>query len=205
MNVLFIGYGAPCRGGQTPAASAIQRKLDRVRPGNWWFNAKFSKLTTITIGMPYGQFMNQWVAAGWGLAGGLCVEALLLYSRIRSDLLWSWRRPIPQGLAAYLISVVARVAVGAGLAAAAAGSGQVSGPLAAFGLGVGAPLVVEKLARAVYLAGPSPATDDNQTSSTEGSKDLPVRNPDGLIPGKSNQGTKLDSVEAETTGVSDAS
>lgn len=54
---------------------------------------------------------------------------------------------------AYLVSVLIRVGVGAGLAAAATGSGQVSGSLAAFGLGVAAPLVLEKLAQTVPLTG----------------------------------------------------
>jgi hypothetical protein len=97
--------------------------------------------------------MSIWTAAVWGLVGGMCVEALWLYSSIRKAAHWSWRRPIPQGLAAYLISVVARVGVGAAVAAAAAGTGQVSGTLAAFGLGIGAPLVVEKLAQNVPLTG----------------------------------------------------
>lgn len=97
--------------------------------------------------------MNLWAAAVWGLAGGLCVEALALYSVIRNTPQWSWRLPIPQGLTAYVISVIVRAGAGAGLAAAAAGSGQVSGSLAAFGLGIGAPLVVEKLASAIPLAG----------------------------------------------------
>ncbi len=101
--------------------------------------------------MVYGQAMNLWAAAGWGLAGGLSVEALALYAVIRNSSKWSWRRPIPQGAVAYLISVVARAGAGAGLAAAAAGSGQIVGTFAAFGLGVAAPLVVEKLARAIPL------------------------------------------------------
>jgi hypothetical protein len=97
--------------------------------------------------------MSIWEAAGWGLSGGLCVEALALNSLIRTSRRWSWRRPIPQGFAAYLISVILRASAGAGLAAAAAGSGQVSGPFAAFALGVAAPLVVEKLSRAIPLTG----------------------------------------------------
>jgi hypothetical protein len=95
--------------------------------------------------------MDIWVAAAWGLAGGLCVEALALYSSIRNTPKWSWRTPIPQGMVAYLISIAVRAGAGAALAAAAAGSGQVSGSLAAFGLGVAAPLVVEKLASAIPL------------------------------------------------------
>lgn len=113
--------------------------------------------------MVYRQAMNLWAAAGWGLAGGLCVEAVALYAVIRNSSKWSWRRPIPQGAVAYLISVAARAGAGAGLAAAAAGSGQVVGTFAAFGLGVAAPLVVEKLARAI------PLTDILQVAQREDS------------------------------------
>src|SRR5215469_7854285 len=98
--------------------------------------------------------MNVGGAAVWGLIGGSCVEALWLYARIRQEPLWSWRKPIPQGLTAYLISVILRVGAGAGLAAAAAGSGQISGIFAAFVLGVSAPLVIEKLAQVIPLTGP---------------------------------------------------
>src|SRR5690242_18810329 len=99
--------------------------------------------------------------AVWGLAGGLCVELLWLHTQIRKAKgHWSSRRPIPQGLTAYVISVVARVGVGGLVAAAAAGSGRVSSALVAFGLGVGAPLAVEKLAQAVPLTGHLPKEDD---------------------------------------------
>jgi hypothetical protein len=117
--------------------------------------------------------MNAWEAAGWGLAGGLCVEALALYSLIRGSHSWHWRRPIPQGLVAYIISVILRAGAGAGLAAAAAGSGQVSGTFAAFALGVAAPLVVEKLSRAIPLNGSlvtekqEPAADQKSTTKLE--------------------------------------
>ena len=46
------------------------------------------------------------------------------------------------------------------MAAAAAGSGRVSSSLVAFGLGVGAPLAVEKLAQAVPLTGHLPNEPD---------------------------------------------
>lgn len=146
--------------------------------------------------------MNVWVATSWGVLGGLCVEALWLYSRIRSDLLWSWRRPIPQGLTAYLISLVARVGVGAGVAAAAAGSGQVSGPLAAFGLGVGAPLVVEKLAQTVPLTASANERGRKQTLQRKG--DSPIIDAENTD-AKNLSSNLLDSVEAEPTGVGDAS
>jgi hypothetical protein len=101
--------------------------------------------------------LSAWAGAGWGLAGGLCVELLWLHTQIRKAKgHWSWRRPIPQGLTAYAISVMARVGVGGFVAAAAAGSGRVSSVIVAFGLGVGAPLAVEKLAQAVPLTGHLP-------------------------------------------------
>jgi hypothetical protein len=111
--------------------------------------------------------LSAWAGAGWGLAGGLCVEALWLHSHIRSARKWSWRRPIPQGLDAYLISVALRVGAGAVLAAAAAGSGQASGALAAFGLGVGAPFAVQKLANSVHLTGPATTEPDPAAAVAE--------------------------------------
>ncbi|MCF6475891.1 hypothetical protein FAF44_47275 [Nonomuraea sp. MG754425] len=99
-----------------------------------------------------------WAAALWGMVGGLCVEGLELHARIRRARSWSWRRPIPQGLSAYVTSVVIRVGIGAALAAAGSQSGQIQGAFAALGLGVAAPLVVEKVARLFVAAiEPEPA------------------------------------------------
>jgi hypothetical protein len=76
------------------------------------------------------------------------MEAVDLYRQIHTrNRKWSWRRPIPQGLAAYMVSILIRAGVGGVLAAAFAASDQISGPLGAFGLGVGALLIVEKIAR----------------------------------------------------------
>lgn len=97
--------------------------------------------------------MNLWAAGAWGLAGALCVEAWELYRGIRHSPEWDWRAPIPQGLAAYLFSVAIRMLMGAVVAGAAAASDQVSGALAAVGLGIAAPLVIEKFAREVPLDG----------------------------------------------------
>ena len=107
--------------------------------------------------------MGIWAAALWALTGGLCVEALALHSQIRKNSRWSWRRPISQGLTAYLLSVILRGMVGAGLAAAAAGSHQVSGAFAAFGIGVAAPLIMEKLASQVPLTGTLPDQSPKQS------------------------------------------
>jgi hypothetical protein len=122
--------------------------------------------------------LSAWAAAGWGLAGGLCVEALWLHTHIRGAKgHWSWRRPIPQGLTAYVISVVARVGVGGLVAAAAAGSGRVSSALVAFGLGVGAPLAVEKLAQAVPLTGHLPGKPEPQATIAKPSPQTAIAEP----------------------------
>jgi len=71
---------------------------------------------------------------------------------------------MPQGLSAYLVSVTLRMAAGGILAAAAAGSQQVSGPFAAFGLGVAAPLVVEKLSRTIPLRYPPDPESNSEVS-----------------------------------------
>lgn len=140
--------------------------------------------------------MDIWAASGWGLAGGLCVEALELHASIRSTPNWNWREPIPQGLAAYLISVGIRVGVGAVLAAAMAGSGQVSSPFAAFALGVGAPLILEKLARTV---GPSITDHAEQVASLSLPEVQPSR-PRVTEPGLAMKVTKV----AESGGATDA-
>jgi len=122
--------------------------------------------------------LSAWAGAGWGLAGGLCVEALWLHTHIRgANGHWSWRRPIPQGLSAYVISVVARVGVGGLVAGAAAGSGRVSSALIAFGLGVGAPLAVEKLAQVVPLTGHLPSNPDPQAAVAEPSPQAAIAEP----------------------------
>lgn len=108
-----------------------------------------------------------WVAACWGLAGGISVEGLELYARIRRAPGWTWRKPIPQGLASYLISVVIRGGLSAVVVAAAADGRQVVSVFAAFGLGVAAPLVIEKLARTVPLTLPADPVDAAQTGGAE--------------------------------------
>lgn len=122
--------------------------------------------------------MEVWQAALWGLAGGVCVEALELYANIHRASKWSWRRPIKQGLTAFITALIIRVGVAAVVAAAAAGSHQISGPLAAFGFGVSAPLVIVHLARAVPMTGEigTPA----QQAVTRRPRRSSARGPDAL-------------------------
>jgi hypothetical protein len=108
--------------------------------------------------------MEWWQAALWGLAGGACVELWTLHSLTKQHA-FSWKCPIPQGLSAYVTSVLTRVAIGAIVAAAAAAGDEVTGAWVAFGLGVAGPLVVQKLAGNVPLAdgeGAKPLSSDSR-------------------------------------------
>jgi hypothetical protein len=95
--------------------------------------------------------MSLWTYALWGLLGALCVEALELYGAMHRAQGFPWRQPNEVPLGPYLVSVVIRVVLGAGLAAAAGAASQVTGVFGAFGAGVAAPLILEKLARAVPI------------------------------------------------------
>jgi hypothetical protein len=100
------------------------------------------------------------------------MNAGTLYRLIHDTPAWTWRRPIPQGLTAYLISLAVRAGAGAGLAAAAAGSHQITGTFTAFGLGIAAPLTLEKIAQAIPLTGTPaapPATADPVPPATAAS------------------------------------
>ena len=109
--------------------------------------------------------MAVWLATVWGLTGALCVEALELYAHIRRTSNWDWRCPVDQGMVPFVVTVVIRVGVGAALAAAFAGSNQVSGPLAAFTLGVASPMVVTRLASAIPLSGGPSDSDGSYTAA----------------------------------------
>lgn len=91
--------------------------------------------------------MEWWTACLWGLAGAAAVEALELYRAIQRVKGFPWRMPDEVPLAPYLVAVVIRNALGAGLAAAFGSSGQIAGPLGATAVGVAAPKIVEQLLR----------------------------------------------------------
>jgi len=96
--------------------------------------------------------MEWWQAGLWGLAGGACVELWNLHC-LTTQSVFSWRRPVPQGLSAYVTAVLTRLAIGAIVAAAAAAGDEIRGAWVAFGLGVAGPLVVQRLAGDVPLTG----------------------------------------------------
>jgi len=102
------------------------------------------------------------VAGIWGLFGGFAVEGLELYGALRRHGRWPWKpqpgrdaSEIPEaGLAGYLIAEGIRLFIGAGLAWAAAATGQIAGPLGALGVGVAAPTIIGQLAKAIPLSSP---------------------------------------------------
>jgi hypothetical protein len=98
--------------------------------------------------------MNGVYAALWGLFGGFAVEGLDLYTAVRRFGRWPWRvrEPREAGPVAYAVAELVRLAIGGGLAAATAVSGQITSPAGALAVGVAAPLIVERLTRAVPLA-----------------------------------------------------
>jgi hypothetical protein len=93
--------------------------------------------------------------AAWGLFGGFAVEGLEFAAAIRRSGRWPWRNRGEPGPLPLLASVIIRLSVGAGLAAAAGVANQVSGPFGALAVGVAAPLLVEQLARQVPLTSAS--------------------------------------------------
>lgn len=91
--------------------------------------------------------MLWWVAALWGLSGAASVESLALYRAIHRVKDFPWRKKGEVAFAAYLASVVIRVVLGGGLAAAFGASAQVAGPLGALAVGIAAPKIVEQFLR----------------------------------------------------------
>lgn len=65
---------------------------------------------------------------------------------------------MPQGMAAFVVMVLSRVGVGSLVAAVMAADGQEAGPMTAFGLGVAAPLMIQRMAPFVPVNADGPAT-----------------------------------------------
>lgn len=115
----------------------------------------------------------------WGLFGGFAVEGLELYAAVRHAGQWPWKRPIqprtgevPEaGVKGYVIAEVIRLVIGAGLAWAAASTGQIAGPLGALGVGVAAPTIIGQLAKVIPLtiSADLPDTPDSRVPVSAGS------------------------------------
>jgi hypothetical protein len=120
--------------------------------------------------------MTGWEYAFWGFFGGFAVDGLEFAGAIRRVGGWPWRQPGEPGLLPYAVSVAIRLVVGAGLAAAAGTTGQISGPFGALAVGVAAPLLIEQLARQIPLTTSTPSLPpppSDQSASTMSSQPGP--------------------------------
>jgi hypothetical protein len=119
----------------------------------------------------YRRGMTGVVAGLWGLFGGFAVEGLEFYAVWQRYRRWPWRAlssddidsaggtpPAHQeaGAWGYAVAEVIRLLIGAGLAWAAAATGQISGPLGALGVGAAAPTIIGQLVRTIPLELPAP-------------------------------------------------
>jgi hypothetical protein len=91
--------------------------------------------------------LNVWLAAGWGVGGGLIVEFLELYRAVRRAGGLPWQvdpdhEPHPPALA---LAALIRMAIGGVIAAAMASGGEIGGGLGALAAGVAAPLIIDQL------------------------------------------------------------
>lgn len=105
-------------------------------------------------------------AALWGAFGGFAVEGLELYTAVRRHGHWPWRVRGPRevGAPGYVVAELIRLIIGAGLAGAAEASGQITSAVGALAVGVAAPLIVERLARAIPLTDPVDETGNHTRS-----------------------------------------
>jgi len=117
-----------------------------------------------------------WQACLWGLLGAGSVEGWDLHTLIRQAKGFPWKGNKSLTLAEYLVSVVIRMGLGAGLSAAFAQTGQVSGAVGFVAIGVAAPKVLEQLA----LQGAPERTDSASASQDKITPDaVPTAFPKG--------------------------
>lgn len=147
---------------------------------------------TLTHGAPepdnryaasYGGLVPLWECALWGLFGGAAVEGLEWAAVMRRTGGWPWGRR-RRARSPILASVVIRLGVGAGLAAALGASGPMSA-LSALGAGVAAPLIIEKLAQQVPVALSQP---EARTEAAAAPAELPT--PRTATPARQESGTR---------------
>jgi hypothetical protein len=118
-----------------------------------------------------------WIeAALWGLGGGFAVEGLDLYGAVRRRGCWPWRARGPRevGAIGYFVAELVRLVIGSVLASALAESSQITTAFGALAVGVAAPLIVERLARAIPLTDSAQhtalVTADKLTPTASGSE-----------------------------------
>lgn len=134
----------------------------------------------------------------WGLYGGFAVEGLALIAEARRIGGWPWSGADQLPARVLLLAIVIRVGIGAGLAAAAFSSEQITTAFAAVTVGAGANKIIEGLIAQVPLDSPSqgeparagpdptPPTDPHASNGAE----RPARHP--RPPAASNSGGDSD-------------
>lgn len=141
----------------------------------------------MACGWFYSRGVNWVHAALWGVAGGFVLEGLELWAALRRHGKWPWKvtgRGAKAGAVGYLIAELIRLTAGGILAAAAAASGQVSGPLAALAIGVAAPMMVERLTALIPLP-PSESISPARkpvTAPTPPQVNAPWEGPERVLP-----------------------
>jgi hypothetical protein len=111
--------------------------------------------------------VQAWQALLWGLFGGAAIEGLDLTTAIRRcGGSWPWKRKGEVQRGPYLLSVLIRIGVSGGVAAAAANSSQISTVFAAVTTGVAAPLILENVAKSAVQASQSGQDASTPTAKT---------------------------------------
>jgi hypothetical protein len=106
----------------------------------------------------YRDPVHLWQCALWGLLGGAVVEGLEWAAIMRNGR-WPWNKRRKAG--PLVASILIRLGAGSGLAAAVGASGPV-GVLGTFSVGVGAPLIIEKIAQQIPASYPAPYEGQNR-------------------------------------------
>ena len=98
--------------------------------------------------------MSLYAAASWGLIGAGAIEAWDLYGAIHRVRGFPWNKPGEVAVAPFLVAVVLRLLLGAGLATAFVSSGQAAGPVGALAVGIAAPKLRHTIAPPAADAAP---------------------------------------------------
>ena len=85
----------------------------------------------------------------WGLFGGVLVAGLDFVAVVGRIGDWPWRARKKLRAGPYAAATLVRISLGGGLALAAGQSALITNPVAAIGVGVATPLIVDKLGQAV--------------------------------------------------------
>jgi len=103
--------------------------------------------------MRYSSCMSRIDAALWGLFGSFAATGLDFRYAVHRHGCWPWniQNAREVGAFGYCLVELMRLGIGAGLASAAAASGQLPTEVGALAVGIAAPMIVEHLARWVPL------------------------------------------------------